>query len=270
MITDYLTIISICIVVIVLYLLIFKNRTIKTQLLNQIETRKRKKEINIAYDKMKTIKNLKTVSFACNLDDNKSKILAHKIFNNDTNTIEMKENINTIYDIAREINKNKNLDNSIIFMSTNCNEIGKVSEISDLVNPQIGIITDIESKALDIDNMENILKAKYEIIEVLPTEGIAIFNYDDKYIKKLADKTFKEKILYGIENEELDFYAYNIEEYDDEMTFIVSNNKENIEFRTKIKDRENVLVILGSIVVCNVLGLSLEEISKRIKNIEEI
>ena len=42
-------------------------------------------------------------------------------------------------------------------------------------------------------NMDNIMKTKYELVEELPTDGIAIFNYDNEYIRKLADKTFKEK-----------------------------------------------------------------------------
>lgn len=271
MFTDNLTTISIFIVIaIVLYLLLLKNRTIKMKVLNEIEKRKRNKEINFAYEKMKTIENFKTISFACSSSRNKSKILACKIFNDSKNIIEIEENINTVYDISKKINENSSLNNSTFFMSTNCHEIGVISEISDLVNPQIGIITDIESKYLNIDNMENVLKAKYEIIEELPPEGIAIFNYEDKYIKKLADKTFKEKILYGIDDDVLDFYAYNIEEYDDKMTFLINNNKEDVKFSTKIKTRENVLNILGAVVVCNISGLKLEEISKRIKIIEEI
>ena len=56
------------------------------------------------------------------------------------------------------------------------------------------------------------MKTKYELIENLPTDGIAIYNYDNEYIKKLADKTFKEKILYGLEEvESLDLYAEDIE-----------------------------------------------------------
>ncbi|MGO1368398.1 MAG: Mur ligase family protein [Senegalia sp. (in: firmicutes)] len=268
MITDYLTIILFVIVVIVI-LLLFRYEKIKAIILKEIKKRNIKKEINMAYDKVRATENLKTISFACNSDDNKTKMLACKFFDSD-NTVEIKENINTIYDISREINKNDNLDNSIIFMNTNCNEIGKISEISDLLNPQIGIMTDIESKVLDTENTENILKSKYEIIEVLPPEGIAIFNYDDKYIKKLADKTFKEKVLYGIENEELDYYIDNIREDEKNLKFNINNNKEKVEFNTKIENKEYLIDILGAVTVCSVLGINLKKTSKSLEKTIEI
>ena len=66
--------------------------------------------------------------------------------------------------------------------------------MAELVQPKIGIITNIGPAHIEtFKNIDNIMKTKYELIEELPTDGVAVFNYDNEHIKKLADKTFKEK-----------------------------------------------------------------------------
>ncbi len=78
--------------------------------------------------------------------------------------------------------------------------IGDIKELSKLTQPRIGgVITSVGPTHLEtFKNLDNITKTKYELIEELPTDGVAIFNYDDEHLKKLADKTFKEKKSYMV------------------------------------------------------------------------
>jgi len=95
------------------------------------------------------------------------------------------------------------------------------------------------------------MKTKYELIEELPPEGIAIFNYDNKYVKKLADKTFKEKLLFGMEDvEKLDLYAENIEVTEEGTMFTIRDKKGNsVQCKTKLLGKHNIYNILAGHVL---------------------
>jgi UDP-N-acetylmuramoyl-tripeptide--D-alanyl-D-alanine ligase len=116
------------------------------------------------------------------------------------------------------------------------------------------------------------MRPKYELIENLPNDGIAIFNYDNEYVKKLADKTFKEKILYGVDNiENTDVFATEITVSDKGSTFTLCVGKiGTIECETKLLGKHNILNILAGASVGMALGLSLQEIADGISKIESV
>ena len=152
-------------------------------------------------------------------------------------------------------------------------KIGEIREVAQLAQPQIGVLTSIGPVHLEtFKNIDNILKTKYELIEELPTDGIAIFNYDNEYIKKLADKTFKEKILYGMENtENLDIYADDIEVSELGSRFTLKDKEGNsVRCKTKLLGKHNIYNILAGACVGKALGLTFEEIARGIDRIEPI
>ena len=116
------------------------------------------------------------------------------------------------------------------------------------------------------------MKAKYEIVEVLPADGLAIFNYDNEYIKKLADKTFKEKILYGLkENEKLDIYVDDIEIVKEKINFTIKDKDGySIKCSTKILEKKDLYNLLAGVSIAYALGLNFNEIKKGISKIESI
>ncbi len=116
------------------------------------------------------------------------------------------------------------------------------------------------------------MRTKYELIESLPDDGIAIFNYDNEHVKKLADKTFKEKLLYGIENiEETDVFATNIRVNSKGSSFSLSiNSQGTIECTTRLLGKHNILNILAGAATASALGLSLDEIAKGISKLEAV
>jgi len=116
------------------------------------------------------------------------------------------------------------------------------------------------------------MRTKYELIERLPDNGTAIFNYDNEFVKKLADKTFKEKILYGINNtENTDVFATDISVGSTGSKFTLCiKDMGIIECETKLLGEHNISNILAGAAVASIMGLSLEEIAKGISKIESV
>ncbi|MCK4453817.1 UDP-N-acetylmuramoyl-tripeptide--D-alanyl-D-alanine ligase [Candidatus Parcubacteria bacterium] len=77
---------------------------------------------------------------------------------------------------------------------------GGIKLLCGIAKPKIGILTGINEQHLaTFGSQENIIRAKFELIESLPEDGIAFFNAKNKYCVELYEKTRIKKILYGQE-----------------------------------------------------------------------
>ena len=72
---------------------------------------------------------------------------------------------------------------------------GEIRKLSNLVKPNIAIITNIgEAHLENFDNLNGVAKAKSEIIENISKDGYLILNRDDKYFNYLSKLATKKKI----------------------------------------------------------------------------
>ena len=167
--------------------------------------------------------------------------------------------------ISKIINNELTDDYDVFIAELGATKTGDIDEVAKLTNPKIGIITSIGPCHLEtFKSIDNIMRTKYELIENLPDDGIAIFNYDNEYVKRLADKTFKEKLLYGIDNiEDTDVFATNIHVDSLGSSFsLCIKSLGVIECRTKLLGKHNILNILGGAAIASVLGLSKSKIKE--------
>src|SRR5574341_1521579 len=91
--------------------------------------------------------------------------------------------------------------------------IGEIALLTGIAPPQVGVVTLIAPVHLErAGSMENIIKAKTELVEALPPgpEGVAIFNRDDDNVMSMADHTQAQIVTYG-EHPSADFRASDIE-----------------------------------------------------------
>jgi UDP-N-acetylmuramoyl-tripeptide--D-alanyl-D-alanine ligase len=111
---------------------------------------------------------------------------------------------------------------------------GGIKLLASIAKPRIGVLTGINQQHMaTFGSQENIIKAKYELIESLPANGVAFFNAKNNYCVELYNKTGIKKVLYG----------------------------QTASFRGE----EN---ILGAAAVAKELGMSDEEIFAAVKGID--
>lgn len=180
---------------------------------------------------------------------------------------------NTPMGLSKIINNELEKDREVFIAELGAKVPGEIHEVSQLVQPDIGIITAIGPTHMHLfKTIENIQRTKYELIEDLPQDGIAIFNYDNDYVKPLADKILKKTFRYGIKDiEKLDVYADEITVSEEGSSFRLNIKGEgNIMCKTKLLGVHNISNLLASATAAHVLGLSLEEISRGISKVEPV
>lgn len=127
-------------------------------------------------------------------------------------------------------------DEEIFIVEMGAYKIGEIRSICKIVRPTVGIITGIGDQHLSLfGSLENIKKAKYELIDFLPKDGLGL----------VADVDFK------LEE------AINLKEEKDKVTFEFEGEKFEAGFRGKSLVRN----ALGVIKTAKYLGMSLKEIS---------
>jgi len=144
--------------------------------------------------------------------------------------------------------------------------------LSDIVKPQIGILTGINEQHLVLfGSQDKIIKTKYELIENLPKDGLAIFNGDNKYCLELYKKTNMSKKLYKTEKSDLglDIWAEDIKTEKENILFkIFTKDGKSANFKINVLGAQNVLNISAAILTAKELGMDLEEISQACSKIK--
>ena len=257
--------------------LVYKYQALTMLLANMVmvpfERRINQGFYDAAQGKIKASEELAVAGITGSFGKTSTKFIVGTILEEKYKVLNTPESYNTPMGLSKVINNELDESHEIFVAEMGAREIGEIKEVAELCQPKIGVITSIGPVHLEtFKNIENIMKTKYELIEELPADGIAIFNYDNEYVKKLADKTFKEKILYGIEDvENLDVYADEIEVSELGSSFNLRDKKGNsIRCTTKLLGKHNIYNILARVCVAMSMGMTFEEIARGISKIQPV
>jgi UDP-N-acetylmuramoyl-tripeptide--D-alanyl-D-alanine ligase len=88
---------------------------------------------------------------------------------------------------------------------------GEIAVLAEIAQPEIGVVTNVAPVHLEFfDSIAGIARAKYELVQALPTRGTAVLNADDEYVSQFGRDFRGKVVLYGV-NHPADVRAENIE-----------------------------------------------------------
>ncbi len=182
-------------------------------------------------------------------------------------------NINTAIGIAQLILDKLDDTYEIFVVEMGAYKIGEIKEICDMVRPRIGIITAINEQHLALFGaIQNTIKAKFELVDSLPKDGLAILNGDGAVMSNVkcqmsnqAQSSNVKIILFGFgENNDLQGYDFKTEEEKARLKIKYRRNEIG-ELEFKNIGKFNVYNILGAIAAAQEIGMSFGEIFKIIQ-----
>jgi len=139
--------------------------------------------------------------------------------------------------------------------------IGEIATLCDMTSPKVGVVTLVGAVHLErAGSMENIVKAKQELIEALPADGTAILNKDDGRVMSMANHTQARIFTYGLSNT-ADLWASNIRSMGLEgVRFTLHYQGEAMIIQVPLLGRHSVHTSLRAAAVGLVEGLTWDEI----------
>ncbi|MBN1402052.1 MAG: UDP-N-acetylmuramoyl-tripeptide--D-alanyl-D-alanine ligase [Anaerolineae bacterium] len=112
---------------------------------------------------------------------------------------------------------------------------GEIAQLCTIAQPQVGVVMNVEPVHLErLGTIERIAEAKAELIDALPSAGIAVLNGDDGRVGAMASRTRARVLSFGLEG--------NRHVWADE---IESGGLEGVHFRAHVR-QDAPLALAGS------------------------
>ncbi|SPF35774.1 UDP-N-acetylmuramoyl-tripeptide--D-alanyl-D-alanine ligase [Candidatus Desulfosporosinus infrequens] len=158
---------------------------------------------------------------------------------------------------------NAPLGTEILVLEMGMRGLGEIKALCEIAKPDIGVVTNIGTTHLELLlTQERIAQAKWELIEALPEEGIAIVNAEDSLSVQKARQDLHSIRFYGLEGVfiEPDLKGSQLRPWGPlGTTFDVSYRGESTTVNLPLPGKHNVLDALAALTVGKVLGVSLSE-----------
>ena len=226
-----------------------------------------------AQSKLKSMPNLKIVGITGSYGKTSSKNILSDILNIKYNALPTPRNLNTYNGLIMTVNNHMDKFTDIFIAEMGAYVKGEIKGLCNLVHPKYGILTTIGTAHLEsFGSEENIQTGKFELIESLPSDGIAILNGDDPKQVSYNLKNKVKTIWIGINNEDVDVLATDIKCNSKGTTFKVKFKSldERYDFQTKLLGNHNVYNILAAIALGYEFGISIKDLQQSVKSVRPV
>ena len=146
----------------------------------------------------------------------------------------------------------------------------QIEALAPIASPQIGIVTNVGETHMELlGSLENIAKAKQELVEAIPAGGTVILNADNKYVAgmRAAAKDGVKVITFGLE-QEADVKGEAIHTEGNVTKFMVTYKNERHEYEVNMVGRHNVYNTLAAIAAGFAMGLTPAEVREGLGHLE--
>ena len=157
--------------------------------------------------------------------------------------------------------------------------LGEITLLTRLARPHVGVVTNVGPVHLErMGTIERITRAKSELPQALPPDGVAILNADDERVRSMADQTSAQVFTYGL-TPGCDLWADEVQSLGLEgIRFRLHSHpgpglggeSEVVPVHLPATGRHSVYTALGAAAVGVVEGLSWDEIVEGLRTGEQL
>ena len=152
-------------------------------------------------------------------------------------------------------------EHEVAVIEMGMNHAGEIAALARIAEPDWAVVSNVAPVHLEFfaDGIEGIARAKYELIEALPPDGVAVLNCDDERVARFGEGMGDRAIFYGA-GECAHVRAVGIAEIGAEgVVFTVTVYGERASVQLHMLGRHNVHNALAAVAVGLRGGMSLAE-----------
>lgn len=152
-------------------------------------------------------------------------------------------------------------DTDIAVVEMGMRGLGQIEELCRIAEPDSGLITNVGETHMELlGSMDNIAKAKSELVVDLPAEGFAVLNGDNEYVLRAASLT-KAKVVYFGLGEDCDYRGSDITTSAGGTTFTCTEKAtgKSVRVHLQLIGEHNVYNALSAIAGAACYGVSMED-----------
>ena len=180
--------------------------------------------------------------------------------------------INTEMGITRQIREQLKPQQELAIIEMGAYQIGSIAKLCRLTPPNAGLVTAVGVMHLErFGGADNIYKAKCELPQAIPQEGLLVCNGDNPGARKMATEYKKDTtLLYGLEPElgHLDCWMSDIQATPEGTTFTINWQGKAYPGFTKMLGVPMLSNLVGAFTMACALGKDPDYVIAAIYNIE--
>lgn len=235
-------------------------------------------KIDRATQKMESFKKLTVIGVTGSYGKSSTKEYVSQILSSNFKVLKTLGTNNTPIGIANTVLNGLNKKIEVFVVEMGAYKRGEIKEMCQIVHPRIGIITAVNDQHLSLfGNIKNTMKAKYELIDSLPKNGLGLFNGNNENTTILYEESQKKKVLYKClfgeeisKKEDFDITAYNILTKKNSIEFDVYLKGKTLHFKAPLIGAHNTENILPAIYIANYLGMTDSDIISAVSNLSPL
>ena len=224
-----------------------------------------------AKEKLDSMKTLKVIGITGSYGKTSSKNILNDILKTKYLTRPTPRNLNTEYGLMMTINNHLEKYDQVFIAEMGAYKQGEIKKLCSMVKPKYGILTYIGLAHLEsFGSPEKIKETKFELIESLPNDGVAILNMDDPNQVSYEIKNKCKKIWVGINNPNADIRAVDVvsDHTGSKFNVIIKGDKNKYSFETKLLGNYNVYNILSGIALGLEFNISIKELINAVRKVK--
>lgn len=234
-----------------------------------INNKYRNEAINI----LRSMPDLKVIGITGSYGKTSTKHYLNRILSEEFDVLMTPGSFNTPMGVIRTVREYMKPYDKIFICEMGAKQKGDIKEICDIVHPEIGIITAVGPMHLEsFKTIENVQATKFELVDALPANGLAVINNDFEYCANRPVDNVK-GIRFSIDKKhaKATYYVTDIAYTINGTTFIL-HGPDGFEhtFTTPLVGSCNVQNLTAAIIVALYLEVPVNKISYAVERIEQV
>ena len=147
---------------------------------------------------------------------------------------------------------------------------GEIRRLARIAEPSVGLITNVgPAHLLSLGSLEAIARAKGELVDELPADGLPVLNMDDPHLQALIEKDKARAVTFGV-SEDAGVGASEIEETGEGVSFRLRLPGGSAIVSLPVIGAHNVSNALGAAAAAWAVGMSLDEITEGLRRFSPV
>ena len=152
-------------------------------------------------------------------------------------------------------------EHEVAVIEMGMNHAGEIAALAKIAEPDWAVVSNVGPVHLEFfaDGIAGIARAKYELVQALPPDGLAVLNFDDEYVASFGRGIGSRAVFYGL-RDGAEVQATDVEEIGAEgVVFTVEAHGQRAGVQLSLLGRHNVGNALAAIAVGLRSGMELGE-----------
>lgn len=225
-----------------------------------------------AQARLQSMPHLRIIGITGSYGKTSTKHYLHRLLSERYETLMTPGSFNTTLGVVRTVNEHLRPTHRVFIVEMGAKQTGDIARICDLVHPTAGIVTAVGPQHLEtFKTIDNVLATKMELVDSLPSDGLAILNDDSPMI---AGRTVTgcRTVRYTLDNGmHAQCHVTHMTVDTNGTTFTLDcDGHEPLTLTTRLLGDHNIADLTAAVICALDMGLTPDEIKYAVATIEPV